>query len=78
MGGGKTCRESGPEENVENDETDDGMCDKCSDAGRGFMEFVGGSYGAAQGCTVSPNLITVCINNMIVAAEASKQGVTVG
>ena len=36
--------------------------------------------GVAQGCTSSPNLFKVklYINDMIVAVEAAKQGVTVG
>ena len=32
----------------------------------------------AQGCTLLPNLLKVYINDMIVAVEAAKQGVTVG
>ena len=32
--------------------------------------------GVAQGCTLSPNLFKVYINDMIVAVEAAKQGVT--
>ena len=34
--------------------------------------------GVAQGCTLSPNLFKVYINDMIVAVEAAKQGVPVG
>ena len=34
--------------------------------------------GVAQGCTLSPNLFKVYINDMIVEVEAAKQGVTVG
>ena len=34
--------------------------------------------GAAQGCTISPNLFKVYINDMTVADEAAKQGVTMG
>ena len=30
----------------------------------------------AQGCTLSPSLVKVYINDMIVAVEAAKQGVT--
>ena len=33
--------------------------------------------GVARGCTLSPNLFKVCVNGMIVAVEAAKQGVTV-
>ena len=36
------------------------------------------SQGVAQGCTVSPNLFKVYIDDMIVAVEAAKQGVTMG
>ena len=36
------------------------------------------SRGVAQGCTFSPNPFKVYINDMIVAIEAAKQGVTVG
>ena len=36
------------------------------------------SQGVAQGCTISPNLFKVYINDMVVAVEATKQGVTVG
>ena len=34
--------------------------------------------GAARGCTLSPNLFKVYIDDMIVAVEAAKQGVTMG
>ena len=34
--------------------------------------------GVARGSTLSPNLLKVYINDMIVAVEAAKQGVTVG
>ena len=34
--------------------------------------------GVAQGCTLSPNLLKVYVNDMIVAVEAAKQGVTMG
>ena len=34
--------------------------------------------GVAQGCTLSPNLFKVHMNDMIVAVGASKQGVTMG
>ena len=47
-----------------NDRKDDGMCEECCDAGRG--------------CTLSPNLLQVYTNDMIVAVEAAYQGVTVG
>ena len=33
---------------------------------------------AAQGCTLSPNLFKVYINDMIVAVEAPRQGVMMG
>ena len=34
--------------------------------------------GVAQGCTLSPNLFKVYINDKIVAVEAAEQGVTMG
>ena len=34
--------------------------------------------GVAQGCTLSSNIFKVYINDMIVAIEAAKQGVTMG
>ena len=34
--------------------------------------------GVEQGCTLSPNLFKAYINDMIVAVEAAKRGVTVG
>ena len=34
--------------------------------------------GVAQGCTLSPNLFKVYINDVIVAVEAAKQGITMG
>ena len=65
---------------VENDEKDDRMCEKCCDAGRGISKYVDILQGVAQGFTLSPNLFKVFINDMIliVAVEAAKQGVTVG
>ena len=43
-----------------------------------ISKYVDILQGAAQGCTLSPNLFKVYINDMIVAVEAAKQGVTVG
>ena len=34
--------------------------------------------GVAQGCKLSPNICNIYINELIVAVEAAKQGVTVG
>ena len=34
--------------------------------------------GIAQGCTLSPNLFKVYINEMVVAVEAAKRGLTMG
>lgn len=36
------------------------------------------SQRVAQGCTLSPNLFKIYINDMIAAVEAAKQGVTGG
>ena len=35
-------------------------------------------YGVAEGCTLSPNPLTAFINDIIVAFDAAKQGVTMG
>ena len=36
------------------------------------------SQGVAQGCTPSPNLFEVYVDDMIVAVEAAKPGITMG
>ena len=63
------------------------MYEKCCDAGRGNVELLFGKevsnyvdilHGVAQGYTLSLNLFKVYINDMVVAVEAAKQGVTVG
>ena len=43
-----------------------------------ILKYVDILQGAAQGCTLPPYSFDVYINDMIVAAEAAKQGVTVG
>ena len=43
-----------------------------------ISKYVDILQGAAQGCTLPPYSFEVYINDMIVAAEAAKQGVTVG
>ena len=43
-----------------------------------ISKYVDILQGVAQGCTLSPNLFKVYINDMIVAVEAASQGVTVG
>ena len=43
-----------------------------------ISKYVDTLQGVAQGCTLSPNLFKVHINDMIVAVEAAKEGVTVG
>ena len=40
--------------------------------------YVDISQGAAQGCTLSPILSKLYINDMIAAVEAAKEGVTMG
>ena len=41
-------------------------------------KYVGILQGAAQGCTLSPKVFKVCINDLVAAVEAVKQGVSVG
>ena len=43
-----------------------------------ISKYVDTLQGVAQGCTLSPNLFKVHNNDMIVAVEAAKEGVTVG
>ena len=43
-----------------------------------ISKYVDILQGVAQGCTLSPNIFKVHINDMIVATEAAKQGVTMG
>ena len=70
---------------VENDEKCDGMCERCCGAGRANIQIcrylvLRSIYlqGVAQGCTLSPNPFKVYMNDLIVAVEAAKQGVTMG
>ena len=63
---------------MENDEKYDVMCEKCCDTGRGNIEYVNIVQGVAQGSTLLSNLFKVYINDMLVAVEAAKQGVTMG
>ena len=49
---------------LENDEKDDGMCEKCCDTGRGNMQVCWYLQGVAQGRTLSPDLFKVYINDM--------------
>ena len=64
-----------------------GMMEKMTECARSAVmldgeisKYVDILQGVAQGCTSSPNLFRVYINDMIliVAVEAAKQGVTVG
>ena len=43
-----------------------------------ISKYVDILQGVAQGCTLSPNLLKVYTGDMIVAVEATKQGVTLG
>ena len=43
-----------------------------------IFEYVDMLQGVAQGCTLSPNLFKVYTNDVIVAVETAKQGVTMG
>ena len=64
---------------VENDEKCDGMCEKCCHAGRGIIQVCFDIFQRlAQGCTISPNIFKVFINDMVVAVETAKQGVAMG
>ena len=42
-----------------------------------FSKYVEILQGVAQGCTVSPNIFKIYINDLVVAVEAAKQGATV-
>ena len=46
--------------------------------GRETSKYVDILQGVAQGCTLSPNLSKLYITDMIIAAEAAKQIVTMG
>ena len=43
-----------------------------------ISKYVDILQGVAQGCTLSPNLFKIYINDLIVAVEGARQGVTVG
>ena len=43
-----------------------------------ISKYVDILQGVTQGCTLSPNILEVYINDMIVEVEAKKQGVTIG
>ena len=43
-----------------------------------ISKYVDILQGVAQGCTLSPNLFKVYVNEMVVAVEAAKQEVTTG
>ena len=43
-----------------------------------ISKYIDALQGVAQGCTLSPNIFKVHINDMIVEIEAAKHGVTAG
>ena len=59
---------------VENDEKYVGMCEKCCGVGRGNIELcVAILQRVAQGCTPSPNVFKVYINDMVVVVEQQRR-----
>ena len=76
MGCGKSCGKLGLAER---------MIKKISECVRSAVmldgktsKYVDILQGVEQGCTLSPNLFKAYINDMIVAVEAAKQGLSVG
>ena len=63
---------------VENDENMTECARNAAMLGEETSKYVDILQGFALGCTLSPNLFNVDVNNMIVAVEAAKQGVTMG
>ena len=75
-GCGKICGKFNQRKDVENDENMAECARSAVMLDGETSKYVDIQQGAAQGCTLSPNLFKVYINDMIVAVEAAKQGVT--
>ena len=63
---------------MENYEKYYGMCGSAVMLDGDISRQVNIAQRGAQGCTLSPNIFKVCVNDLIVAVEAAKRGVTVG
>ena len=65
-------------ENVENGEEDDRMCESAMMLDGEISKSADILQGVAQGCTLSPTLFKIFIDDLIIAVEAAKQRVKVG
>ena len=61
-------------ENVENGEEDDRMCENAMMLDGEISKSVDILQGVAQGCTLSPTLFKIFIDDLIMAVEAAKAG----
>ena len=74
----KDVRNGDQRKYVENDEKNTECARIVVRMDREISKYVDILQGAAQGCTLSPNQSKVYINDIIVAVEGAKQGVTMG
>ena len=63
---------------VENGEKNDRMCKSAMMLDGEISKYFDILQGVAQGCTLSPTLFKVIINDLILAIESAQQGVKVG